>query len=80
MYCGQWRRMSSDRLVPHDGSGATIDVVDPPASLEADLLPVIPGARMTVIAGTGHLSPLEVPDQIANQIDQFVDSLDPAHY
>jgi hypothetical protein len=27
---------------------------------------------MTVLDGTGHLSPLEVPDQIANLIDQFV--------
>jgi pimeloyl-ACP methyl ester carboxylesterase len=48
------------------------DLVDPPASLEANLLPVIPEARMTVVDGTGHLSPLEVPDQIANEIDQFV--------
>jgi pimeloyl-ACP methyl ester carboxylesterase len=48
------------------------DLVDPPASLEADLLPVIPGARMTVLDGTGHLSPLEVPDQVANEIDRFV--------
>jgi pimeloyl-ACP methyl ester carboxylesterase len=53
------------------------DRVDPPASLEANLLPVIPGARMTVIEGTGHLSPLEVPGQIANQLDQFVTSLAP---
>jgi pimeloyl-ACP methyl ester carboxylesterase len=51
------------------------DLVDPPASLEANLLPVIPGARMTVLDGTGHLSPLEVPDQIANEIDQFVASV-----
>jgi pimeloyl-ACP methyl ester carboxylesterase len=51
------------------------DLVDPPASLEADLLPVIPGARMTVLEGTGHLSPLEIPDQIANEIDQFVASV-----
>jgi hypothetical protein len=34
--------------------------------------PVIPGARMTVLDATGHLSPLEIPDQIANEIDQFV--------
>jgi hypothetical protein len=27
---------------------------------------------MTVLDGTGHLSPLEVPDQIANEIDEFV--------
>jgi pimeloyl-ACP methyl ester carboxylesterase len=51
------------------------DLVDPPASLEANLLPVIPGARMTVLDGTGHLSPLEVPDQIANEIDQFVTTM-----
>lgn len=48
------------------------DQVDPPASLEADVLSVIPGARMTVLDGTGHLSPLEVPDQIAHEIDRFV--------
>jgi pimeloyl-ACP methyl ester carboxylesterase len=51
------------------------DLVDPPASLEANLLPVIPGARMTVLDGAGHLSPLEVPDQIAHEIDQFVASV-----
>jgi pimeloyl-ACP methyl ester carboxylesterase len=51
------------------------DLVEPPASLEADLLPVIRGARMTVLEGTGHLSPLEVPDQIAHEIDQFVTSV-----
>jgi pimeloyl-ACP methyl ester carboxylesterase len=51
------------------------DLVDRPASLKANLLPVIPGARITVLDGTGHLSPLEVPDQIANEIDQFVASV-----
>ena len=47
------------------------DRVDPPESLEANLLPFIPGARMTVLEETGHLSPLEVPEQIAKQLDQF---------
>jgi pimeloyl-ACP methyl ester carboxylesterase len=56
------------------------DRVDPPASLEANLLPVVPGARMTVIEGTGHLSPLEVPSQVASQIDQFAASLAPARH
>jgi pimeloyl-ACP methyl ester carboxylesterase len=56
------------------------DRVDPPASLEANLLPIIPGARMTIIEGTGHLSPLEVPGQVANQIDQFAASLAPARH
>jgi pimeloyl-ACP methyl ester carboxylesterase len=58
--------------VPVQDLAGRYDVVDPPASLEANLLPVIPRARMTVLDGTGHLSPLEVPDQIANEIDQFV--------
>ena len=30
---------------------------------------------MTVLDGTGHLSPLEVPDQVANEIDRFVASV-----
>jgi pimeloyl-ACP methyl ester carboxylesterase len=55
------------------------DRVDPPASLEADLLPVIPGARMTVIEDTGHLSPLEAPGELATRIDRFAADLAPAH-
>ncbi|MWA05139.1 alpha/beta fold hydrolase [Actinomadura sp. LD22] len=51
------------------------DQVDPPASLEADLLPVIPGARMTVIEDTGHLSPLEAPGELATRIDHFTANL-----
>ena len=58
--------------VPVQVLAGRYDLVDPPASLEANLLPVIPEARMTVLDGTGHLSPLEVPEQIANEIDQFV--------
>jgi pimeloyl-ACP methyl ester carboxylesterase len=54
------------------------DQVDPPAALRARLLPVIPGARMTVIEGTGHLSPLEVPGLVAAQLDEFVSGLTPA--
>jgi pimeloyl-ACP methyl ester carboxylesterase len=56
------------------------DQVEPPAALEANLLPVIPRALMTVIEGTGHLSPLEAPGQVANQLDQFAASLDPARH
>lgn len=54
------------------------DRVDPPASLEADLLPVIPGSRMVVIEDTGHLSPLEAPDALAAQIDQITAGLVPS--
>jgi pimeloyl-ACP methyl ester carboxylesterase len=49
------------------------DRVDPPESLEANLLPFIPGARMTVVEGTGHLSPLEVPELIAKELDQLTE-------
>jgi pimeloyl-ACP methyl ester carboxylesterase len=47
------------------------DRVDPPEILEANLLPFISGARMTVLEETGHLSPLEVPEQIAKELDQL---------
>lgn len=53
------------------------DRVDPPESLEANLLPFIPGARMTVIEGTGHLSPLEVPELIAKELDQLTKLIHP---
>jgi pimeloyl-ACP methyl ester carboxylesterase len=53
------------------------DRVDPPASLEANLLPFIPGARMAVIEGTGHLSPLEAPSEVASQLSQFAAALAP---
>jgi pimeloyl-ACP methyl ester carboxylesterase len=45
--------------------------VERPATLEAKLVPVVPGSRMTVIEGTGHLSPLEAPDQVARLLEQF---------
>ena len=59
---GLIKSRSSPRRAPND-------LVDPPgSSLEANLLPVIPAAAgMTVLDGTGHLSPLEVPDQIATR-------------
>jgi pimeloyl-ACP methyl ester carboxylesterase len=54
------------------------DRVDPPESLEANLLPFIPGARMTVIEGTGHLSPLEVPELIAKELDRLTNLIRPS--
>ena len=39
--------------------------------LEANLLPVIRGARMTVIKDTGHLLPLEAPGPVANLLSEF---------
>lgn len=51
------------------------DQVDPPATLEAHLLPHIPSARIQLLSGTGHLSPLEVPEQVAAHIESFVSRL-----
>jgi len=51
------------------------DRVDPPAILKAHLLPRIPGATIQLLIGTGHLSPLEVPDQVAAHIEGFVTEL-----
>lgn len=48
------------------------DQVEKIDSLEQELVPNIPTARMTVIPETGHLSPLEVPDKIASQIRAFL--------
>ena len=48
------------------------DKVDPPAVLADHLLPLIPTASLAVLTGTGHLSPLEVPDQVAAHLGAFV--------
>ncbi|MEU4930685.1 alpha/beta hydrolase [Streptomyces yokosukanensis] len=48
------------------------DKVDPPTVLADHLLPLIPTASLTVLKDTGHLSPLEVPDQVAAHIGAFV--------
>jgi len=48
------------------------DQVDPPQVLREHLLPLIPTATLTELHDTGHLSPLEVPDQVAAHISSFV--------
>jgi pimeloyl-ACP methyl ester carboxylesterase len=51
------------------------DKVDPPQTLREHLLPLITTATLTELGGTGHLSPVEVPDQIASHISAFVTRL-----
>lgn len=51
------------------------DRVNPPAALAEHLLPLIPQATMTVLEDTGHLSPLEVPGQVARHITAFIAQL-----
>jgi pimeloyl-ACP methyl ester carboxylesterase len=40
--------------------------------LEKELLPRVPGARLKLIPKTGHLSPLEAPNEIATAISHFL--------
>jgi pimeloyl-ACP methyl ester carboxylesterase len=47
------------------------DLVEPPDLLRDHLLPLIRQATMTVLHDTGHLSPLEVPDQVSAAITEF---------
>jgi pimeloyl-ACP methyl ester carboxylesterase len=52
------------------------DRVDLPAVLQRELLPRIPQARLHLLTGVGHLSPLEAPDEIAALLGAFVHSID----
>jgi pimeloyl-ACP methyl ester carboxylesterase len=52
-----------------------LDRVDSVETLRSQLLPHIPHARMQVVPGSGHLSPLEAPVEVAGFIQEFVESL-----
>ena len=65
-------REAADISVPTLVLAGENDQVEKIDSLERDLVPNIPAARMTVIPETGHLSPLEVPDKIASEIRAFL--------
>jgi pimeloyl-ACP methyl ester carboxylesterase len=51
------------------------DRVDPPSTLRQELLPRIPQARMHLLQGVGHLSPLEAPAELAALIRSFAGPL-----
>lgn len=53
-----------------------LDQVDRVATLQAELLPRIPQAAMYILPGTGHLSPLEAPAEVARVIAHFVAALE----
>lgn len=52
-----------------------LDKVDPPAVLRAEVLARIPQATLRVLPGTGHLSPLESPAEVAAAIADFLTAL-----
>jgi uncharacterized protein (TIGR02246 family) len=53
-----------------------LDQVDRVETLRKELLPRIAGARLHVLPGAGHLSPLEAPSALATVIRQFVGELE----
>ena len=52
------------------------DQVDRIETLARELLPRIAGARLHALPDTGHLSPLEAPSAVAEEIRAFVSELD----
>ena len=53
-----------------------LDQVDRVATLQAEVLPRIPHAAMHILRGTGHLSPLEAPADLARVIARFVGAIE----
>ncbi|MDE1917184.1 MAG: alpha/beta fold hydrolase [Sphingomonadales bacterium] len=48
------------------------DRVDPPAVLRQELMTRLPHARLQILPGIGHLSPLEAPGELADLIRDFI--------
>lgn len=61
--------------VPVLAIAGELDRVDTVAAARSELIPHVPSARLSVLPGTGHLSPLEAPGPLANLIDEFVAGL-----
>jgi len=61
--------------VPVTVIAGELDRVDTVDILKAELLSRISQAKMKVLPGTGHLSPLESPAEVAATIAEFVQSL-----
>ncbi|EIJ48792.1 putative hydrolase [Herbaspirillum sp. GW103] len=51
------------------------DQVDRVTTLQAELLPRLPHARLHILPGVGHLSLLEDPEAVAQQIEGFIGTL-----
>jgi 3-oxoadipate enol-lactonase len=51
------------------------DAITPPAVAES-MVSKVPGARLVVIRGAGHMSPMEQPEQVNRAIRAFLDGLE----
>ena len=52
------------------------DRLTPPSDSEA-MVAALPDARLSRIAGAGHLAPLERPDLVAGQLVEFLEEVAP---
>lgn len=59
--------------------GGEFDQVDPPATLEKEVIGVIRTARLEIVQGSGHLLPLEAPKEVSTLINSFVAQLTSPH-
>jgi 3-oxoadipate enol-lactonase len=73
-------RPSSESLLPTLGDVPTLvmvgesDTLTPPDQARA-MAETIPGARLEVISGAGHLPPLEQPDEVTRRLREFLTAL-----
>jgi pimeloyl-ACP methyl ester carboxylesterase len=51
------------------------DVVEPLERIRATVCSKIQGARIQVVTGSGHLSPLDAPETVAQHILEFIAAL-----
>lgn len=70
-------RLARDLSLPVEVIGGSVDGSTPPAVVEA-LAGLIPGARLTMIEGVGHLPGIERPDAVAAVIERMRSQLDAA--
>ena len=80
-----WPNVAMLEDITHDVSAIDVpvlvisgdrDQVDSIETLREELLPRVAGARLHVLSGVGHLSPLEAPSQLAAAISDFVQTLE----
>ena len=55
--------------------GGEFDQVDPPPTLEKEVIGVIRTARLEIVQGSGHLLPLEATKEVSTLINSFIAQL-----
>ena len=55
--------------------GGEFDQVDPPATLEKEVIGTIRAAQLEVVKGSGHLLPLEAAKEVSTLVTAFIEKL-----